>query len=109
MARKSVEAALDRQAVDILMLDIREAANFADYFVICTAESDRQLRAIRDAIEESLAGEGIKPYRREGSEDSGWVLLDFSQIIVHIFSPPERAFYNIEKLWEKAVPVVRIL
>ncbi len=109
IAKKAVEAALDKQAVDILMLDIGQIACFADYFVICSAESDRQIRAICDDMGEVLKREGIKLYHREGSEDSGWVLLDFGPVIVHVFATPQREYYEIEKLWGEATPVVRIL
>jgi ribosome-associated protein len=109
IAKKTMEAALDKQASDILMLDIRKVSSFADYFVICSAESERQIRAISDEIDEVLRKYGIKAYRREGSDDSGWVLLDFGQVIVHIFAPPQRAYYDLEHLWSKATPVIRIL
>ena len=91
------------------MLDIREASSFADYFVICSAETERQIKAICDAIDDVLGECGIKVYRREGSDDSGWVLLDLGQVIVHIFAPPQREYYDLDQLWSKAVPVVRIL
>jgi ribosome-associated protein len=109
VAKKAVEAALDKQAADILMVDIRQLSSIADYFVVCSAESDRQIRAICDEIEHSLKKEGVKPHHREGSEDSGWVLLDFSGVIVHVFSAPQREFYEIEKVWSEASPVVRII
>jgi ribosome-associated protein len=91
------------------MLDIRPISSFADYFVICSADSERQIHAICDAVDEALTKEGSRLLRREGKEDSGWVLLDFGQVIIHIFSTPEREYYDIEKLWDKATPVVRIL
>ena len=90
------------------MLDIGRVSSFADYFVICNAESERQIRAICDEIEHALKKEGTKLFKREGSEDSGWVLLDFGQVIVHVFAKPEREYYELEKLWSEAVPVVRI-
>ena len=109
IAKKAVEAALDKQAADILMLDIRQASYFADYFVICSADSDRQIGAICDEIDEVLGKEGISYHRREGSVDSGWVLLDFGQVIVHVFAPSQREYYELEQLWSKATSVVRIL
>jgi len=109
IAKKAVGVALDKQAVDILMLDISHISCFADYFVICSADSDRQIRAICDETGEVLKKEGIKLYHREGSEDSGWVLLDFGPVIVHVFATPQREYYEIEKLWGEATPVVRIL
>ena len=104
-----MEAALDKQAVDILMLDIRQVTSFADYFVICSADSDRQINAICDEIDGALSEEGIKIYRREGSADSGWVLLDFGSVIVHVFDQTTREYYDLEQLWGKATPVIRIL
>lgn len=108
-AKKAVEAALDKHAADILMLDIRPVSYYADYFVICSADSERQIHAICDAVEEALGREGIKRCRREGKEDSGWVLLDFGPIVVHVLSAPEREYYDIEGLWSDATQVVRIL
>ena len=108
-ARKAVEAALDKQATDILMLDIRPVSYYADYFVICSADSERQIYAICDAVEDALREIEVKRYRKEGKEDSGWVLLDFGQVVVHVFSAPEREYYDIERLWGDATPVVRIL
>ena len=109
IAKKAVEAALDKQAADIQMLDISQISSFADYFVVCTANSERQIHAICDAIDDALSKEGSKLYRREGNEDSGWVLLDFGHVIVHVFSTPQREYYSIEDLWSEATPVVRIL
>ena len=104
-----MEAALDKQATDILMLDIRQWSSFADYFVICSAESDRQINAICDEIDGVLSKEGINIYRQEGSADSGWVLLDFGAVIVHVFDETTREYYDLEQLWDKATPVIRIL
>ena len=109
IAKKAVEAALDRQATDILMLDIREVLYFADYFIICSADSTRQIRAICDEVHEKLKKEHVKLYRQEGSEDSGWVLLDFGAVVVHVFDTPQREYYDIEKLWGRAISVLRIL
>ena len=92
----------------ILMLDIRGVSSVADYFVLCSAGSERQIQAIRDAIDEALSGMGLA-YRREGSADSGWVLLDFGDVIIHIFSPNQRQYYDLEQVWAQAAPVVRIL
>ncbi len=103
-----MEAALDKQAADILMLDIRNASYIADYFVICSAESNRQMKAICEEIDRVLAGEGINVYRREGNEDSGWILLDFGEVIIHVFAPSQREFYELETLWSEGTPVVRI-
>jgi ribosome-associated protein len=108
MARKAVEVAADKQADDIVMLDIRGMSNFADYFVICSGETERQIETLRHEIDQALAKEGATLRHLEGSSDSGWVLLDFGDLIVHIFAPPERRYYQLEKLWGEAVPLVRI-
>ena len=108
LARKIIDVLSDKQAEDILLLDIRDVASFADYFVIASAGSDRQIQAILDAVDETIEAEGIRPMGREGKADSGWVLLDYGDVIVHLFAPEEREFYDLEGLWHTAVPVVRI-
>ena len=108
MAKMVVEAASDKQANDVLLLDAREACSFADYMVICSGDTNRQLEAIRDEIVQVLKKEGILPGRREGVVDSGWVLLDVGNVIVHIFAPNAREFYQLDKLWSNATPVLRI-
>ncbi len=90
------------------MLDIRNVASFADYFVIASGGAVRQIRAMIDAVEEVVSGDGLKPMGREGEADSGWVLIDYGDVIVHLFAPEERAYYDLEGLWHRAVPVVRI-
>jgi ribosome-associated protein len=97
------------QAEDILLLDISRAASFADYFVIASAGSERQIKAILEAIDEGVEKqEKIRPMGREGNAESGWVLLDYGDVIVHIFGPEEREYYDLESLWHAGVPVVRI-
>lgn len=98
----------DRLAEDILLLDISEVSPFADYFVIATATSDRQSQALVDALVSELRDQKIKPLHTEGDRTSGWQLLDYGNIIVHIFSPDQRAFYRLEELWSKAKVVVRM-
>ena len=88
------------------MLDLRGLTTIADYFVVCTAESDRQLRAVVNALDEDLTKSGVKQPRIEGSPDTGWVLLDFSDVIIHVFAPEQREFYRLERLWKQAQPVV---
>jgi ribosome-associated protein len=103
-----VDLLSDRQAEDIVLLDIHEIAYFADFFVIATAQNQRHVGALIDAFEKDLANEGVRALRREGEVNSGWVLVDFGGVIVHIFTPEERAFYNLEGLWGRAgVPAVR--
>jgi len=108
VARKAVEAASEKQASDIVLLDTRESCSFADYFVICSGESKRQLEAIWGEISQVLKREGVKPHHCEGTADSGWVLLDFGDVIIHIFAPVEREFYQLDRLWSTAVPLLRI-
>jgi ribosome-associated protein len=108
LARKIVEVASDKMAADIELLDVREICSFASYFVICTGESERQIKAISDDIELALKKEDVLPHHREGTLDSGWLLFDFGDVIVHIFAPYEREFYKLTELWSQAVPVVRI-
>jgi len=109
VAHRAVEAASDKQAMDILLLDTRGVCSFADYFVICSGDSGRQVEAIYDEVGHALKKEGILPHHREGTVDSGWLLLDFGDIIVHIFAPFEREYYQLDKLWSQAIPVVRLL
>ncbi|MFQ5860825.1 MAG: ribosome silencing factor [Dehalococcoidia bacterium] len=104
-----VELASEKQAADIVLLDIREVAYFADYFVIMNAESQRQMRALQEEVLKSLKGEGTRPHHVEGTAESGWLLLDFGDVIVHIFAPEQRAYYQLDQLWARATPVVRVL
>ena len=108
-AKKIVDAALNRHASDIVLLDIREDCSFTDYFVICTGESDRQLKAICNEIDETISGENKSPRRLQGNANSGWIILDLGDIVVHIFAPEQREFYNLEEMWENATTVVKIL
>ncbi|MFH1003759.1 MAG: ribosome silencing factor [Chloroflexota bacterium] len=103
-----VAAAGEKQATDIVLLDTRGVCDFADYFIICSGESERQLQAISDEIAHTLKQAGVLPRHYEGMVDSGWLLLDFGDIIVHIFAPPQREYYRLEQLWNKAVPLVRV-
>jgi len=91
-----------------MLLDTRGVCSFADYFVICSGDSDRQIEAIRDEIGHTLKKEGVLPNHYEGTVDSGWLLLDFGDVIVHIFAPVEREHYQLDKLWSQANLVVRI-
>jgi ribosome-associated protein len=108
VANKVVEIASDKQASDIVLLDVHDVCSFADYFVICTGESERQLKTIYDEVEQVLKKEDVRPHHREGTLDSGWLLFDFGDVIVHVFSRPEREYYKLDELWSEAVPVVRI-
>ena len=100
--------ASDKLAEDIVLLDVRELCSFADYFVICSGESQRQTSAIADEIDKAFHKKGPKLKHKEGDVESGWLLLDYGDVIVHIFGADERKFYKLDKLWAKAVPLVRI-
>jgi len=103
-----VEVAGDKQASDIVLLDVREVCSFASYFVMCSGDSERQIKTIYDDVEQALKKDGVLPRHREGTLDSGWLLFDFGDVIVHIFSPAEREYYRLDELWSRAVPVIRI-
>lgn len=106
LAKAAVDVASDKKAADVLLLDIHTITTIADYFVICTGNNSRQIQAIADALNEELGKQGAKVLYREGTADSGWVLLDFGDIIVHIFGPKEREYYRLERLWNEAQTVV---
>lgn len=108
IAHLATELASEKQARDIAMLDVTGLCSFADYFVICTGDTKRHVEAIWQEIGEVLKSRGIMPHHNEGSSDSGWMLADFGSVIVHIFAPLERDYYQLDKLWDKATPVVRI-
>src|SRR5579864_2892164 len=96
----AVRAARNKQASDIVVLDLRTASGFTDYFVICTGQNPRQIGAIADAVVDSVREQaGERPALVEGIEKSAWVLLDYFNFVVHVFSPDCRAFYNLERLW----------
>jgi ribosome-associated protein len=108
LARRIVDLASDKKASDIVLLEIVGLTTLADYFVICSGQSERQLRAIADGIAETLRDEGIKPIGREGSANAHWLLVDYGSVIVHVMAPPERDFYQLEKLWAEAPLLLRI-
>jgi ribosome-associated protein len=98
----AVATALDKKAIDLVVLDLRKAAAFTDYFVICTGASTRQVQAIADAVKEALARKGGKPSVVEGEGRGDWVLIDYFDFVVHIFTPATRDFYGLERLWGDA-------
>ena len=103
-----MEAASDKQADNIVMLDTRQVCSFADFFVICSGDSVRQIEAIRQEIREKLKRDGVVPSHIEGAADSGWILLDLGEVVVHIFSSLQRDYYRLDDLWQKATPIIRI-
>lgn len=108
LARRIVELAEDKKAADIVLLDLTALTSLADYFVICSGGSERQLDAIADGIISSLRDEKVRPIGREGTPASHWVLLDYGSVIVHIFTPPEREYYALEKHWSEARTILRV-
>ncbi len=107
-ARRITEIASERQASDILLLDVRKVCGFADYFVIMSSLTSRHTEALRQEIETGLKEDGVHMLHREGTSASGWVLLDYGDVVVHIFSPAERDYYRLDELWERASTIVRI-
>jgi ribosome-associated protein len=108
LARRIVELAEDKKAADIVLLDLTELTTLADYFVICSGGSERQLDAIADGIVGPLRDEKTKPFGREGRAISHWVLLDYGSVVVHILTPPERDYYSLEKHWSEAKTILRV-
>ena len=108
VARRAVDIAVDRGAQDVLLLDVRGICSYADGFVLLSAETKRQVKAIEEEIGKTLRAEGHPVSHTEGEADGGWLLMDFGDVIVHIFGPEERSFYGLEDMWRQAVPLVRI-
>jgi ribosome-associated protein len=88
--------------VNVVLLNVRDLTVIADYFVICTGTNQRQIAAIAEAVDEALGKVGAEVYHREGSANTGWVLYDFGDVILHVFGPMERDYYQLEKLWSAA-------
>ena len=99
LSRLISRAAEDKKARDVIRLDVREQTSIADYFVICEGDTDRQVRAIVDSIVEKAKAGGVRPLRVSGYEDGSWVVLDYASVIVHVFLPGERSYYDLESLW----------
>jgi ribosome-associated protein len=108
LARRIVELAEDKKAADIVLLDLAGLTTMADYFIVCSGGSERQLEAIASGIIGSLRDEKTKPIGREGTAASHWVLVDFGSVVVHIFTPPERDYYGLEKHWSEARTILSV-
>ena len=103
LAHAIAELAADRKALDIVQLDLRGIIGYTDYFVICTGRSDRQVKAIHDAIHEGMKREHkVLPARVEGLANARWVLMDYLDVVVHVFTPETREYYRLEQLWGEA-------
>lgn len=102
---KAVNAALDKKAFDVVVLDLRGTPAFTDFFVLCSGAHQRQVKAIADAVEETLRAAKVRPAHVEGYDRAEWVLMDFFSFIVHVFTPQTREFYSLERLWGDAVRI----
>lgn len=104
-ALAAAQAAATKKGVDIVILDVSELIGITDYFVIASGNTERQVRTIVEEVEKRLREEGVKPYRREGEREQRWVLIDYLDVVVHVFHQEDRDFYNLERLWSDA-PVI---
>jgi ribosome-associated protein len=102
LAALLVDAAEEKKAWDPVVVDLRGKTTVADYFVICDGETDRQLRAIADEMLERARAQGIRPLAVDGYDGGSWILLDFDSVLAHVFLPGERAYYDLESLWDAA-------
>lgn len=107
LAEKISELIFNKKGYDVKIIDLRTLATFSDYFVICSADSDTQVKAISDEIDKQLRDEGIKYWHREGYKGLSWVLLDYVDVVLHIFKKEAREFYGLERLWGDA-PVIEV-
>ena len=104
-----IDVMLDKKASDILLLDVQEQVIFADYFLICSGDSSRQIRALVDGISKEAKQEAREiPMSIEGNSQDGWMMIDYGYVVVHVFSPESRAYYNLEELWQDARVVLRL-
>ena len=99
---KAIRAALDKKGSEVVLLDLRNTPAFTDFFVLCSGQSTRQVKAIADAVEEALKTAKVRPSHIEGYDRGEWVLMDYFTFIVHVFTPQTREFYSLERLWGDA-------
>ena len=108
LALSIAETLADTPAADTIVLDISGRSSFADFFVICSGENERQLRAIASSVRERLSADHRHPRRQEGEPESGWIVLDYGDVIVHVFDADQRQFYRLEELWADSITVLAI-
>ncbi|MDJ0755720.1 MAG: ribosome silencing factor [Ardenticatenaceae bacterium] len=109
LANLLVDTIADKKGGDVIILDMREQSVLTDFFLICTANSDRQIKAIAEAIWDDSKQKGdVVAMGQEGSAESGWILIDFGDLIVHVFSEEKREFYNLEELWQEGRVMLRM-
>ena len=101
----AIQAARDKKATDIVVLDLRKTGAFTDFFLICTGANPRQVHAIADAVEQALKAKHVRPAHLEGYQRAEWILVDYFDFIVHVFSPSARSFYGLERLWGNAARI----
>jgi ribosome-associated protein len=101
-AQRAARAALDKQAIDLVVLDVQGLSSVADYFLVCSGRSTPHIKTISEAIREELKDEGSRPLHAEGKAESGWLLLDYGDVLMHVFSEDSRAYYALERLWGDA-------
>lgn len=109
LARQITDWVAEAKAEDVVLLDVRRATYLADYFVICTTTSDRQMSALGERVREQAGALGIRPDHVEGTPDSGWLLIDFGDVILHLFSQALRDFYRLERVWSDATTVLHVM
>lgn len=105
LANKITDLIFNKKGYDVKIIDLRKLTTITDYFVICTGDSDTQVKAIADEVDKQLRDEGIKSWHTEGYQGLNWVLIDFVDVVVHVFKKETREFYNLEKLWGDAPSV----
>ncbi|MGI8968298.1 MAG: ribosome silencing factor [Chloroflexota bacterium] len=108
LAREIVDVAADKKANDVTLMDIGQVTTLADFFVIATGTSDRQIHAIAGGIQDRMKEQGVRLLHHEGVPADGWVLLDYGQIIVHVFAPEQRSYYDLEQRWHEAPTLLKI-
>jgi ribosome-associated protein len=101
----AIDAARDKKATELVVLDLRKTGAFTDFFLICTGANPRQVHAIADAVEQALKAQHVRPAHLEGYQRAEWILVDYFDFIVHVFSPSARSFYGLERLWGNAARV----
>ena len=107
VVRVAARAALEKKAIELVVLDLQGLSSVADYFLVCSARSTPQADTIADAVRGALRAEGVRPRHNEGSAESGWLLLDYADVVVHVFLEETREFYSLERLWGDA-PLVSV-
>ncbi len=108
IVRDIADVAIDKKASDVTLLDIGKVTTMADYFLIATGTSDRQINAIADAVQDRMKELGVRRISREGQPSDGWVLIDYGQIVVHVFGPEQRAYYDLEQRWSDAPTLLKV-